>query len=385
MNKKIICEICECDNKNNHIHCCKCGNQLPIQEVSKENKFFLFIKYLGNIITGFIESTFNNLYLIFLILSIIYFIYYLIISNSGTHLVFFNANLKTLTLLKEISLIIFSAGIFTSSLKYLQYIKVFEKEFERIFASSNFTQKVKESVESITFSREFLQKQNNLEKIWQRVTLTMYEKQFPQLYGQLKNIIKNELFKQNNISFYYKNFKLDYYISREEGSDKIKIEEITTYNLIRPDRKLFEWNFKVAIEKTDSNNDEYPKISIDFIDNDELVFDSEKDIEIIPNEENTIKEVKKKINGQTNYLIKRHIEIYQDLNKDREYSFGSDRIIEDLDITIHTDNFINAIFSESWKVKFINENTRESNKKSYIYRGLLLPGEKFKLFFIKPS
>lgn len=331
---------------------------------------------------GFAIGFFNNLYLIFLVFSVSYFLYYFFITNSKSNETFCELNKSTLTLLKEFSLIIFSAGIFTSSLKYLQYIKVFEKEFERIFNSKNFNEKIKDSVESITFSKEFLHKQNNLEKIWQKVTLIMYEKQFPELYSQLKTNLKNELFKYNNISFYYKNFKIEYHISRISNSDKIKIEELTTYTLVRPNTKLFDWDFKVALDSSECEDKKYPEIEIDFMDSDNK-FDTSLNIITKEIDENIVKEIKMKLIGNTNYLIKRKITMIQDLQKDREYSFGSDRIIEDLDIQIQYSDDLNVIFSESWKVKFIKEEKRIKNIKSYIHRGLLLPGEKFKLFFLK--
>lgn len=378
-------ECITCTEKNNikYKHCYQCGNELPKIEEEILNGFLSFLYFILDILKKISIALLNNLYLIFLIISISCFIFYGIVNDDPDYFKGWKEKKSVLEVIKNLSLIIFSAGIFTSSLKYLQYIKVFEKEFDRILNSEKFSSKIKESVESITFSKEFLHKQNNLEKIWQKVTLVMYEKQFPDLYHQLKNELQNELFNHNNISFYYKNFKIEYFITRIPETDNLKIEEQTTYTLVRPNNKLFDWDFKVAIDSDDSDNKRYPEIEMEFLNSTKCIFNKTDDVEVIEQKDLVIKKIKKKLHGNKNYLIKRKIIMVQNLHKDREYSFGSDRIIDDLDITIQFSEDLNVIFSESWKVKFIKKETKDNNIKSYIYRGLLLPGEKFKLFFLK--
>lgn len=381
-----ICSVCKTSNKIKYKHCFCCGNQLPTTDIVEDGGFIAFIKFIWFIVKKIWQAFLDNLYLFLLTISIGYFIFYSAVKDDPLYFVGWKNKEYVLKLIKDFSLIIFSAGIFTSSLKYLQYLKVFEKEFDRILTSNKFTNKVKESVESITFSKEFLHKQKNLEHIWKKVTLVMWEKQFPDLYIQLKDSLKNDFFKQNNISFYYKNFKIKYYITRIAESDFVEIEEHTTYTLVRPNEKLFDWDFKVAIDMVDSEDKKYPEIDLAIINDTANIFTPNENIECI-GEKNTddvfIKKIKMQLQGSKEYLIKRKVILKQNLNKDREYSFGSDRIISDLDVSIHYSDNINVVFSESWKVKFIKEEIRGDKISSYIFRGLMLPGEKFKLFFIK--
>lgn len=378
---KIDCKICSSKNSYKHKHCCSCGNELPITELEEKNGFTIFLIYIGNILISLWKGVIDNLYLIFLVVSIGYFIFYSIVADNELYFKGWESKKQTLSTLKNISYFIFSAGIFTSSLKYLQYLKVFEKEFERILSSEKYNKQIKDSVESITFSKKFLLKQNNIEEIWEKVTLCMYEKQFPELYNELKKNLKNELFKQNNISYYYKNQKIDFYISKV-SEDLIKIEQTITYSIIRPSEKLFDWDFRVITENDISEDGKYPQIEIDFLNCDETLKSEDVKNEVIGN--SLIKTVSKKLSGRREYHLKRKITLMQNLQNDRFWSFGSDRIIDDLDVNVQYDDTLNVIFTESMKQKkFIVQECREKNKKSYINRGLMLPGEKFKLFFLK--
>ncbi len=117
---------------------------------------------------------FNNSYLIFLSYSSVFLIFYIIY--------YFNSDLKELLklysdlidFLKTLSILSFTAGIFTVTLKYFQYLKVFESEFNRIIDSKSFENKLEKIVSSVTFSEEFLNKQNDLSEIWKKVTLIKY-------------------------------------------------------------------------------------------------------------------------------------------------------------------------------------------------------------------
>lgn len=378
------CGTCKTPNHLKHKHCFSCGNELPIvEEPEGEAGFLAFLKFIGLILKKIWSAFLDNLYLFLLLVSISYFVFYGIVKDDVNYFSGWKNKHEILKGLKDFSLIIFSAGIFTSSLKYLQYLKVFEKEFDRILTSNKFTNKVKESVESITFSKEFLHKQSNLEQIWKKVTLVMWEKQFPDLYAQLKGNLKNELFRQNNISFYYKNFKVKYFITRVDDTDRIKIEQHTVYTLVRPNEKLFDWNFSVAVDIANCEDKKYPKVEVELVNDSVNKFNPEEDIKSFEEEGFFIKKVELQLRGKTEYLIKRKVTMYQDLQKDREFSFGSDRIIADLDVSICHSNNLNVVFSESWKVKFIKEELREKGVSSYLFRGLMLPGEKFKLFFLK--
>ncbi len=381
---KVPCEKCKKQNHFTHVFCKNCGNEMPVTELKEKSGFQLFCIYVWNMIKAIWKGILDNLYLIFLASAIAYFIFYKVVANNQNYLSSWTYKDETLEVLKTVAFIIFSAGIFTSSLKYLQYIKVFEKEFDRVLSSKKYLKQVKESVESITLSKKFLLKQTNLEKIWQDVTLCMYQKEFPELFEKLKSNLNNELFKQNNISYYYKHQIVEYNITIV-SEWVIQLEQSITYTLIRPSEKLFNWNFGAVCLKSDSDNEIYPKIEVEFLSgkfkfdsNVDVIVDKEKDPQLL------YKFVNKDLSGSKEYLIKMKMTQLQNIKDDRFWTFGSDRIIDDLDVRIQFPKELDVVFTESTKDReFVKIETNDLNKKYYMNRGLLLPGEKFKIFFLK--
>ncbi len=381
MTNHIKCAKCTKDNHAHHIHCCYCGKKIETKQFSP-GSFKSVIFFIWEMILKLWKGILNNLYLILLSLSIAYFILYGILIFDEKYLQGWEKKVFWLDFFKNIALLIFSAGIFTASLKYLQYIKVFESEFERILLSKKFSDRVKDSVESITFSEEFLLKQANLSDIWETVTLSKYKQQFPNLYADLKKNINNTFFIKNNISYYYKHTKKTYEISLV--SDYIiKIKETTVLTIVRPSIEEFEWDFKVSLKEKDSENNKYPELNVLTLKDYGTLFDAEKDVEIITKDGQLTKICKITLSGQLVYNIKRVVTTHQDLQSDRVWEVGTDRIMDHLDVHAKYTNDLNVIFSSSNGVKFINEELPESNEFSYISQELMLPGEKFKLFFLK--
>ncbi|PKA97364.1 hypothetical protein B0O79_1019 [Flavobacteriaceae bacterium MAR_2009_75] len=381
MNKIKECPKCKKDNLIDHIHCCQCGKKIVANKY-KPGTFKSILHFVGEMIKKLWKGVLNNLYLILLSVSILYFLCYTIFIFNDEFLPSWEKKVFWLNFFKDIALLIFTAGIFTASLKYLQYIRVFETEFERILLSDKFSGKVKDSVESITFSEDFLLKQSNLSEIWETVTLSKYKQQFPNLYAELKKNINNTFFVNNNISYYYKHTKKKYDIKVVSGY-KIHIMETTILSIVRPSTDEFEWDFKTSILEGHSENEKYPEICIESLSECGMIFDPEKNIEVEVKNENLIKECKLKLSGHKVYNIKRVLKFTQDIDKDREWVIGSDRIMDHLDVHVKYSEDLNVIFSKSNKAKFIKEELQEPNQISYISQELMLPGEKFKLFFLK--
>ncbi len=83
-------------------------------------------------------------------------------------------------------------------------LKVFKEEFHEAIDSSKFDDKLKNNLKAITFSEEYLLEQGNLNSLWEKITLCVYRKEFPQIYEKVKKQIKNDFFKKTSISYYYK-------------------------------------------------------------------------------------------------------------------------------------------------------------------------------------
>tara|TARA_R110002012_G_scaffold233730_1_gene407075 strand:+ start:2048 stop:3214 length:1167 start_codon:yes stop_codon:yes gene_type:complete len=381
------CQYCSFEiSKADDLFCCKCGHDLK-KEKSKESNFnFIHIcGFIWSMIKQFWKGFLNNLYLILLFISVSYFIFYIIaffLADGSEDSVYKS---EIVDFLKDVAFVIFTGGIFTASLKYLAYIKIFEKEFDRILISEKYTDRLKKSIESITLSEDYFLAQNNLEHIWEVVTLSKYRKAFPDIYDILKRDIKNEFFEKNNIAYYYKNYTKEYNIILTDFK-QVEIEELTRYTIVKRTKEEFDWTFNIRVDKSDSLEGEYPKIDFKVLNIDTIQLNPEADIKKEEVGNDIIKRVRKTLQGRDEYHIVRTVTFSQNLDNDRECIFGCDKIIDDISIKIRYGKDLKAIFSPAWKVEYHEEDIKELadfNEIAYFNRGILLPGEKFKLFIIK--
>ncbi|RXG21254.1 zinc ribbon domain-containing protein [Leeuwenhoekiella marinoflava] len=386
MAKITYCNECNVEiTKDDDLFCHKCGHELNKEKKNDDNfSIKKVLSFIGNMLKTFGKGFLNNLYLILLFVSISYFIFYawlfyLKVANEND---LFDS--KIISFLKDIALVIFTGGVFTASLKYLAYIKIFEKEFDRILISDKYTDRLKKSIESITLSEDYFLAQTNLEHIWEVVTLSKYRKAFPDIYTVLKRDIKNEFFEKNNIAYYYKNYRKEYFVSLIENK-QILVKELTRYTIVKKSKEEFTWKFSIGVDKEDSNNEEFPKISFKCL-NVDIELNPETDIKTKPVGNDIIKEVEKTLQGRDEYHIEREVIFSQNLDNDRECIFGCDKIIDDITINIRYNKDLKVIFSPAWKIKYHKQDVQDFeafNEMTYFNRGLLLPGEKFKLFIIK--
>jgi hypothetical protein len=319
-------------------------------------------------------------YIYFLGLASAYSIFFSVYSLNDT---LYNALFsydRIIAYFKDVSILFFTAGIFTVSLKYLQFLGVFEKEFNKAIASDAFDKKLEKQLKQITFSEEFLIEQSNLPELWETVTLCKYRQQFPELYPKLKKKIDNELFLSDNISYYYKNFQINYEIKLLDDN-YVEILERASLTIVRPNEDEFDWDFGVTFDDTKDENIKY-----------DLSFEV-KNVESIKFNKNDIKErtkpglinkyVTKKLKGHLEYHIERNISLVQDLRIDRQFSFGSERIIDDISLRIkHCDN-LSIFFTTVNKNKMYHNGAFKDDELAYINRDIFLSGEKFKIFIYK--
>ena len=331
-----------------------------------------------NILCKIWEAILNYFYLILLIFSGIYFAYYLnVIFNSPEN---FEATktYKVLSILKDFAVIVFSAGIFTAALKFLAYIKIFEVEFEKLFKSKDYGGKIESAIQSITLSKEYFAKQSNIKNIWKDLTLCMYQEQFPELHNKISEILNNDYF--SNLSYYYKDEKVSFKFS-SVGTDYIKVEQSCIYVLKRPNTDPFEWVFKFA----HLNNNDYPReLNIDFL-NSDVKYNPE--IHLTETLRNNNTEILKSVNvtlfGQTEYRIKRKLVDVQNYKLDRFWSFQNAKIVDNLHVSIKFTEDLNVLFTESNSSNKFTIDEDKAYSKSYMSNQIILPGEQFKLFFLK--
>lgn len=328
-----------------------------------------------------IAMTYSSCFLIF-------FIVYSLNKSFNNYLLNYT---ELIDFLKTIAILTFTSGIFASALKYIQYLKIFEKEFERIILSPKFENKLKETLHAITFHEDFLTNQNDIDAIWKKVTLIKYKKEFPELYSKIERNLTNELFEANNLSKYYKNVIISYELELEENSI-IKVKENSSFTIVRSNKDSFLWDFFVTLynddtNKTDSPDDNhanilnYEKTRIDGETIDETKC---KFIESVEDESFIKKKYSYTLSGKHEYNIERHFRFSQNLNNDRLISFNSSHVIDDLSVFIKKCDKLEVVFDSIGKNTFDKSDIfSDENRISYTNRDAFLPGEKYKLFVYK--
>lgn len=320
----------------------------------------------------------SNLYIFLLVIAgvllVVYTLYWLDLLNVKSDNI---VPVKLIEIFGHISLYFFTAGIFSASVKYMQFMGVFQSEFEKVIMSRTFDKKLEEHITNITFSEDFLSKQGNLDEIWRTVTLCKYKSRFPELSPKLDKQLDNSFFKSDNV-YYYKNFQLCYEIEKHSAKT-IKILEKASYTIVRPNLTKFNWNCRLSYYKNDQLN-----TSSDFkcilIDSNENILGEVAPEVPLKQPNYFLKEVNYTLEGHIEYYIERKIEIIQDIEKDKEYSFSSDKIIDDLSVLVKPSDDVCVHFLSVNRNKFYDNIASNTGDISKINRGLFLAGEKFKLF-----
>lgn len=328
----------------------------------------------------------SNLYLVFLSYSSVFIIFYLFY--------YFNNDLKTalknyidiIEFFKTLCIFSFTAGVFTVTLKYFQYLKVFESEFNRIIDSPKFENKLEKIVSSITFSEDFLSKQNDLSNIWKRVTLIKYKKEFPELYDKIEKNIKNELFENNSLNKYYKNVQISYEFELGDDNKTINVKEFTSLTIIRNTTEKFNWDFFVSFAR---NIDDEVKTETKILDENFTKVDGQNiDLKkcVITNQVDYENFTKKKfaypLENKKEYHIERCFKFTQIIDDDRIVSFSSSNVVDDLTVRIKICDNLQIVFEPVGNNHFNKENIFQ-DRMCYVNRDVFLPGEKYKIFLFR--
>ncbi len=360
---------------------------------------FFARKYFGILghIWEILKLVFNYFYVVLIPIPVIYLMYYyLFFEANKTETYIFNS-IDLIKDLKNLSFWFFTAGAFSAATKIISNLKIFKSQFESIILSDKFKATFKEILlsnefdsqltkkfEILTFSQENLNKQPNLDKIWKDVTLCKYEKQFPQLMEKLREKIENDLFEENNLSYYYKNLRIQVKFELLEN-DIVKITETSTSTIISNTESEIDIEFFVTSHENDGEN-VYSKIipSKTKINGEALDEDFFKDTNPIKEGEYYKKIFKHQLKGKKEYHIDRCIEMKQKLQDDRIYSFSSSKIIDDIYLNLTTCDKLNLFFSPVDKNVFFKDNI-EFDGTNFANRDVLMPGEKFKVFIFKKN
>lgn len=356
-------------------------------------KYFAILGHIWEIL----KLVFNYFYVVLIPIPIIYLMYYYLFFDAEKADTYIFNSIDLIKDLKNLSFWFFTAGAFSAATKIISNLNIFKTQFENIILSEKFSNKFKEillsndfesqltkNFEILTFSQENLNKQPNLDKIWKDVTLCKYEKHFPQLMEKLRDKIENDLFAENNLSYYYKNLRLQVKFELLED-DIVKVTETSSSTLISNTDSEIDIEFFVTSHESDSEHI-YTKIIPSKTKINGEVFEDD-----FFNDSNPIKEgeyfkkiFKHQLHGKKEYHIDRCIEMKQKLHDDRMYSFSSSKIIDDIYINLVTCDKLNIFFSAVDKNTFVQDNI-EFTGTNFANRDVLMPGEKFKVFIFKKN
>lgn len=320
------------------------------------------------------------MYLFLIPFPLCYLIFYYQIYDSGNNK---DITIETAQYLEKISIYFFSAGIFSATFKLINSLVVFKKHFKDIIISKEFDDVLTKKLEVLGLSDEYLLQRTDLKEIWSRVTLCKYEQKFPQLKEAIREKMENDLFHENSLSYYYKNFRTQ--INYELLDDKIvKITEISNFTIVSNSEELIIMDFWISTEDIENSTEGniYTKYIADKCKMDGVLLNIQ---EVHSNEANTIKLYKNfnaELRGKKEYEIERSVEMTQNLEVDRVFSFSSDRIIDNFTIKLSPCKNLNIFFSPVGKNKFNLDNQKHEGQ-SYISRDILLPGQKFQTFIYK--
>jgi hypothetical protein len=350
--------------------------------------FVLYLLNLGLKHIGFFKNLkkyMNKNYFFILILFpifylIYYYAYYLPYANPTNPSIWLKG--ETADFLRTASLTFLSAGTVTGTLKWLNNLAFFKNQFTEIIRSPDFADVLSEKMKDLALSDSYLLQRNDLEEIWKRVTICKYQQKFPELAAEIESKIENDLYLERSLSYYYKNFRIQLNFTLE--GDVIKIVEISSFTVIANSDEKIEIAFGTTSFTKDSEllyskfiqegctKDGLP-LTLQSVNEDELGLESDYCIRF-----------KAELSGKKKYIIERQVELTQDINVDRVFTFSSSRIIEDIAINLKHDSNLKLFFSPSGKNIFNPDNhIRGEKSDSYISRDLLLPGEKFKVFIYK--
>ena len=328
----------------------------------------------------------SNLYLVLLSYSSVFIIFYLIYYFNNDLKIVLKDYVDIIEFFKTLSILSFTAGVFTVTLKYFQYLKVFESEFNRIIDSPKFENKLEKIVSSITFSEDFLSKQNDLSNIWKRVTLIKYKKEFPELYDKIEKNLKNELFENNSLNKYYKNVQISYEFELAEDNKTIVVKEFTSLTIIRNSTEKFNWDFFVSFArdiedeiKTETKilDENFTKVDGQNIDLKKCVITNQIDYEKF-----TKKKFTYPLENKKEYHIERCFNFTQVIDDDRIVSFSSSNVVDDLTVRIKICDKLQIVFEPVGNNHFNKENIFQ-DRICFVNRDVFLPGEKYKIFLFR--
>jgi hypothetical protein len=269
---------------------------------------------------------------------------------------------------EKAGLAVLSSGVFAAVLKSLQFQGVFREEIEKIILGT-----------------KFIEKRTDLDKLWKKVSLSIYEKKFPRISTELNKLILKT----------YLPTKHEYYY--EDFTCTIKITNVAKNGVMQYIQK---YSFDVILAKGNSiaelkNTLTVDKTSIDNTHKNERIYYKVNGINILKDAHVDEKEdeLEKKIiytytaKSEDKKRIK--VEVKEErsvcIKNDNVKLFRSGKITKKMDVSISYPKNLNISFFNIGLVHNFEKNHEEHDLLiSRIHKkGLILPHQGFGITFVQ--
>lgn len=297
----------------------------------------------------------------------------------------FQLRLALPSLLLFIGVILFFAHSFDwfgiSSTHKTTY-KIIEKAGDLILISSVITFLIdsveflgvfKRELEEIIYDTKFLEKRNDIDKIWVKVSKVLFQAKFPQISEKLMMAVKNYYQPDEDLKLsYYKDYRNTYTIKYdEEKNDFIKVESKTSFQLNVEDSEEFDFPMRywTCVKESEQG-------SVDTI-MESVTVNGDK-IKIIDKPQKSYENgmicfsFKIKLSGCTEYHVEQIIDKKYSLKQDNYLGFRARWLVDNIRVQIFHPEDMQILFVNRATAKDFKKNIDTITFKEYEYKGLIL-------------
>lgn len=237
----------------------------------------------------------------------------------------------------------------------------------------------KKEIQDIVFGKEFLNKRNDIEDIWYRVTKQMFKFKFSDIHRDMLDALRQILPKEDDIS-YYEDYDADTkveWVDRERGL----IKSIDTFAIfiVTESEKEFSYPIKSWTITDDDDNENIRqsiKVCVDGKTMSDLKTSTKREGDEICSE--TLIPLK----GKKRYFLQYTREKIYNINEDYYIAYRAKYITKNLKVSLELPDDIEALFVERGTTnEFLNvKNSKHHIKKSY--KGVIFPKQGY-IFALK--
>lgn len=244
----------------------------------------------------------------------------------------------------------------------------------------------KEAVNEIIYDFRFLSNRKDIEKVWEKVSVSLFNAKFPDISHDFLETIKKYYIPINEDHFYdnYRAIIDIQWLDKENGWIKIKydVDYILNTDSIKENNFSFKSWTKISDEETPGSICSSRTVVLRYlVDGKEIKLDENPDVVVQDGEK--IETFHVKLKGKQKYNIRQEIEKTMCLDYDNFCAFNCKWLVNNMDIQVYfpTDMHVNFV-PKGTANKFSLVNKRE-NSLRYEYKGLILRSQGYLFILTK--